>query len=451
MTLHIQHDRLAQLLMKSDPTLGLDAARIQLERAAVVISIGRAAAATVAGQAALLTVAECAVRSFRGGVYLQSEFDEAICVGNYMPLPLRRMLLAAGCRTDQAPDHAIQIHIGRDGHTPKTRLVCWTDGWIANVGPSGPTEEPRPGNELSGALAGAMLVTEAFRMAVLGDVVAGKRTQRLSPLTPHNLAPAGIDLDLLPSAMWVLGLGNLGQAVLWVLGLLPYADPGAVHLVLQDMDTSGPENRDVQILTTASWLGSKKTRSAATWAENRGFKTTIVELPFGPNSVRDAMQPGLALVGVDNIATRRMAARSDSGFDLVIDAGLGATPTEVFDIRIHGFPGSREPIAAWPNVPPIQSDANVEIGADLAKLVFQGRLDRCGALTVAGQSIGIPSTAIAAATIQIAQACRAIREGLYCDLVDVSLTNPSRAAAHEAQFSRARVLLFEEARRKPYS
>ena len=42
MTLAIQHDRLAQLLMKSNPTLGLDAARIRLERAALAITIGEA-------------------------------------------------------------------------------------------------------------------------------------------------------------------------------------------------------------------------------------------------------------------------------------------------------------------------------------------------------------------------------------------------------------------------
>ena len=228
MTLHIQHDRLAQLLMKSDPTLGLDAARIQLERAAITISVG-GATQTTWGQAALLTIAECAVRSFRGGVYLQGDFDEPVCIGNLMPMPLRRMLLAAGCRSEEPPAHAISIYVGVDGETKKGRLCCWTDGWVANVGPSVPPHEPRDGNELSGALAGAMIVTEAFRMTALADLVAGKRTQRLSPLTPQNPEPTGINLDLLPSGMWVLGLGNLGQALLWVLGLLPYTDPKAVQ------------------------------------------------------------------------------------------------------------------------------------------------------------------------------------------------------------------------------
>ena len=432
--------------MKSDPTLGLDAARIQLERAALCISAS-GAANTPWGQAALLTVVECAVRSFRGGVYLGEEFDKTVCVGNWMPIRLRKMLSTAGCRAGEAPPHAVRLHIGSEPNRKSAKLYCWTDGWVGAVGPSNPSREPRPGNELSGALAGAMAATEAFRMAALSDLVAGKRTLRLSPLTPDNPEPLGMDLDLLPSAMWLLGLGNLGQALLWVLGLLPYSDPSEVRLVLQDTDACGPENQDIQILTKPHWLAQKKARMASEWARDRGFQTTINELPFGAKTFRESTVPGLAFVGVDNIETRRFAARVDTGFDLVIDAGLGSTPPEIFDIRIHGFPGSREPSAAWPDLPAVLSNEDRDLGADWRKLIAQGRLDRCGAITIAGQSVGIPSTAVAAATIQVAQACRAIKEARFCDLVDVSLANPSRSTTHETVFSRARFLLFEEARR----
>jgi hypothetical protein len=40
---------------------------------------------------------------------------------------------------------------------------------------------------------------------------------------------------------------------LWTIGLLPYADTGAVTLVLQDTDTAGAENLQVQILTKPAW------------------------------------------------------------------------------------------------------------------------------------------------------------------------------------------------------
>jgi hypothetical protein len=445
-TLQIHNDRLVQLLMKADPTLGLDAARIQLERAALVISAG-SAVKTRWGQAALLTIAVCATRSFRGGVYLRGDFDAKVRVGNWMPIPLRRMLIAAGCRSEDVPDHAISLFVGADDGKEPAKVHCWADGWMAVVSPNGAKDSIHEGNELSGALAGAMAVTECFRMGALGDLIAGKRTQRLSPLTPSVADPQGLELSLLPSSMWILGLGNLGQALLWVLGLLPYADPCAVQLILQDLDLSGPENVDIQILTEPQWMKIKKTRSAAAWSEERGFRTAISELAFSPTTVRSDDQPGLAFVGVDNIETRRFAAHPGAGFDLVLDAGLGATASEVFDLRVHGFPGSRTLDEAWPMPDDQPSDREKALAAHLATLVSQGRLTRCGAFSIAGQSVGIPGTAVAAATIQIAQACRAIMTGRFCDLVDVSLLNTSRAETHETKFERARVLLFEEARR----
>ncbi len=124
---------------------------------------------------------------------------------------------------------------------------------------------------------------------------------------------------------------------------------------------------------------------------------------------------------------------------------MGATPTEVFDIRIHGFPGSRAIKQAWPDILPIAE--KLELAPDLAKLVSQGRLDRCGAFSIAGQSVGVPGTAVAAATIQIAQACRAIRDSRYCDFVDLSLTNTNRSVANEVAFGNARYLIFTEARK----
>jgi hypothetical protein len=283
-----------------------------------------------------------------------------------------------------------------------------------------------------------MVASEAFRSQVLKDLRAGRRTLRVSPLTPANPEPAAaMRLERLPARCWLLGLGNLGQATLWMLGLLPYADPGAVELFLQDGDAAGAENLDVQLLTRFAWVGRNKTRAAADWAEARGFQTTIIERRFAGGFRRTPDEPGLMFVGVDNLETRRAAAAEQAGFDLVLDGGLGATAAEMFDIRLHGFPGSRTPQAAWPPVP---VPAEKLPGAALSRLVEQGRLPICGALQIAGQAVGVPSTAVAAAAIAVAQACRAISGGAYCDRVDLSLTDPKRAAAHEHELPRMGVL-----------
>jgi ThiF family len=443
MRLSPAQDRQVQLLLGADPGLDFDAARQRLERAALVVSAGDASRLPW-GQAALLTIVECAVRMFRGGVHVVGGFSDPVIVGNRPPVPLRAALIGAGCRNVAAPAHAIAIYVGADLSAPANAIRCWADGWVATASPRAPDAELLEGNEISGALAGAMAASEAFRAAVLNDVRGGKRTLRLSPLDPADPQPAGTPLEHLPGRCWVLGLGNLGQAVLWFLGLLPYRDPGSVQLFLQDVDVVGPENLDVQILARPAWIGRKKARAAAEWAEDRGFRTSIIEQRFTDTSRRGKDEPGLAFVGVDNLPTRRAAASTAASFDLILDGGLGATSAEVFDIRVHGFPGNRDPISAWPDPPPPRDRP---LSGALTQLVEAGRLDLCGAMTIAGQPAGVPTTAVAAAAIEIAQACRAIETGSFCDLVDLSLLDPKRVATHQTTLARVGVLPTASARR----
>jgi hypothetical protein len=440
MNLAIEDDRLAHLLMRGDGHAGYDEARRRLDRAALVLTAD-AAAVLPCGQAALLTAAECGVRMFSGRVYLGSDFGDATAVGQLCRWPIRRHLELAGCRPTNAPEHAITLHVGADRRRMQHGAMCWTDGWAGLVGIEAPAGPPSGGNEISGVLSGAMGIGEVFRSAVLGDKLACRRTSRMSALSPGREDIDDINLAYLPAAFWMLRIGNLGQAALWTIGLLPYSDPGLVSLFLQDADKSELSNLAVQVLTKPSWIGRKKARSAASWAEVRGFGTTIIENKLVEGTKRSADEPGLALVGVDNLAARRAAAGST--FDLVLDAGLGATPSEIFDIRIHGFPGARSPEQAWPE-PDLQPE--IPLDASLQELVDAGRIDRCGALTIAGRSLGVPSTAVAAAAIQVAQACRAVRDGGFFDLVDVTLVNCRRATGRRQALARPGILPFVQAR-----
>jgi hypothetical protein len=57
-------------------------------------------------------------------------------------------------------------------------------------------------------------------------------------------------------------------------------------------------------------------------------------------------------------------------------------------LRNHGFPGARSPAQAWPE-PDVHLEASLD--GSLQELVDAGRIDRCGALTIAGRSLGVPS------------------------------------------------------------
>ena len=140
-----------------------------------------------------------------------------------------------------------------------------------------------------------------------------------------------------------------------------------------------------------------------------------------------------------NYGRSSLHAAVGSNFDLVLDAGLGATAPEIFDLRIHGFPGARSPAQAWP-------EPEAPLDVSLQELVDAGRIDRCGALTIAGRSLGVPSTAVAAAAIQVAQACRAVRDGGFVDLADLALVNCRRATGRRHALARPGILPFVQAR-----
>ena len=149
---------------------------------------------------------------------------------------------------------------------------------------------------------------------------------------------AGSGIGEIACERLLIGLGHLGQAFLWTLGLLPYGSPGEVNLVLQDYDELVEANESTSLLTTRKHLGERKTRAMALWCESRGFRTSIMERRFaGDFRVREA-EPRVALCGVDNALAR--ADLEDVGFGRVIEAGLGAGTQEYLAFQVHTFPGT---------------------------------------------------------------------------------------------------------------
>ncbi len=71
-----------------------------------------------------------------------------------------------------------------------------------------------------------------------------------SPDLDWRTAEAGPPMQYLPAALWLLGLGHLGQAYAWTSGMLPYAVPGDVCLGLVDFDRIVKGNTATQLLTT---------------------------------------------------------------------------------------------------------------------------------------------------------------------------------------------------------
>jgi hypothetical protein len=81
--------------------------------------------------------------------------------------------------------------------------------------------------------------------------------------------------------------------------------------------------------------------------ENAGLTTRIIERRAGSDFRAAQGERHVALLGVDNLLTRRLT--SGAGWTLAINTGLGDQPGNFDSILIHRFPGSRrsDEIPAW--------------------------------------------------------------------------------------------------------
>lgn len=86
----------------------------------------------------------------------------------------------------------------------------------------------------------------------------------------RSAASDGPRPEALPADFWLIGLGHLGQAVLWTIGLLNFADPSSVRMFLQDDDVVGRSTESTSMLTRSIDAKRSKARVCSEWAERGG-------------------------------------------------------------------------------------------------------------------------------------------------------------------------------------
>ena len=405
----------------------------------LAVEISATAAADPISQAALLTVVALGRRVFLGGVSVAGDLGADLAT----PLPLGRTLADAVTALGALPDGIAEttptIVIGggpadrREGFCIRTAAAGWRGGILPIHSELAPS--PGPAMPLAGMLSAALAINEAYLFVNGGMPVAGRRVLGLSLWQPDAdldwLAGDSGEPDLayLPSKLWLIGLGHLGQAYLWGLGILPYRCPGDVSLVLQDIDVITQSTESTSVLTDVELVGQKKTRVVAAWAERRGFTTSIHERLFDANFSRQGAEPGVALCGLDNPDGRR--ALDQVGFDLVVEAGLGRGHRDFRTMRLHTLPGSRPAAEIWNAAP---TGETVEDRPAYARLMAEGTLDRCGMTLLAGKAVGAPFVGAAAATLALSEILRLLHGGGVHQMIDLDLLSlDQRVASHHQQ------------------
>jgi hypothetical protein len=406
------------------------------------IEVGSEVATSRDHQIALLTLINIARRTFLGGV-------------NIIGVPKSRLLvpLANAETIDQAARLLGGTPLcGRDREWP-TALIgnvahsavapCWQvtwDGWRGGVVPvqDGRRLQERPSGGLAPAFAAAACAAEVFMFHAGDHPMAGHRSAGLSLWSPGTDWLAEDDTEpqftFLPSRLWIIGLGNLGQAYLWLLTCLPYQQGSDLELMLQDHDRLGPSNESTSVLTFHEMIGDMKTRAIAEWLEEKGFRATVEERRFGEWSHRAPYEPAVALCGVDNALAR--ASLEEAGFGLVVEAGLGAGPQAFRSFSLHTFPSSLSAAQLWGN-----DSAPNEL--DISKLpAYQAsnhpNLDECGLVQLASRTVGVPFVSVTAGALAIAELLRRLNGGPSFEVVSGSLT-----ALEDVEISSVRCDIYE--------
>lgn len=432
-------NRVVKLVMDSGEAQTLAEAQQIVNGYKLAICVGADIAGSATRQAALLTAVNTARRCFLGGVQVAGDLDMPLLVPWRTSKTVREAIVdLQGTSVPKADAEIPSIVIGEvpdSGTNGEFSVRATFNGWSGGVVPTDGGERLEEQIEFvpAGILAGALAVGEAFQFVRGDHGLAGRRDIGLSLWRPERDinwldADAGPRLNYLPSRLWLIGLGHLGQSYLWTLGLLPYAAPQEVQLVLQDFDSIVIANDSTSPLTEQSLIGMHKTRAMARWCEGRGFRTVIHERRFATNFQLDENEPALALSGVDNISARVDLDRV--GFRYVVDAGLGRGPHEYLTFQVHTLPASRSAHTIWNRPPDTTIEAQSLVGTVAYQALANERsLDECGLVTLAQRTVGAPFVGIVASTLAIAEVLRLLSDGPRYEIVDGDLrTLDSRQA-----------------------
>lgn len=318
------------------------------------------------------------------------------------------------------------------------------DGWIAKVGPAQllarlPEREYCP---LSGVLAGSLAISELFLSFAEISIEATRRTVGLSlwqpDADPDDASALGIPLEFLPEELWVLGLGHLGNAYLWSLGTLPYANPAKCNIYLNDYDKIEAENVETGLLFSRRNIGAYKTRTSSRWLERLGFQTRMVERPFDSDFRCRTDEPRLAFCGFDSNPARRDLP--SARFLRVVESGLGGTQNNFDTISLHTLPNPRTAGELWPDLSDEQEVKRIahqkQVATENGAYSQLGK-DECGLFELAGKSVAVPFVGAAAGALVVAESLRMFHDGPAFTDIKLALSVPAIRAAKRGDNYRA--------------
>jgi hypothetical protein len=387
----------------------------------LTIEVGSEIIASRDHQVALLTLVNCARRTFLGGVHVVALPEAPLLPDLVAAKTLGEAVVALGGILVDVPVTAGPTAIIGSVALSTRSFPSWQLTWSGWRGGVIPSPSQRLSEEASGglgpAVAACICAAEAFLHLAGDHPMAGRRASGLSLWQPganwlrdDTTEPR---ITYLPRRLWFIGLGNLGQAYLWLFGALDYAKRSEAEFVLQDFDRLAESNDSTSLLSHLDLVGEMKTRSMSAWLERQGFRTFLEERHFGACSRRAASEPSVALCGVDNKLARSHLEKA--GFEWVIETGLGAGPAAFKNFSMHTFPSSMSASALWADIENVArnpAESQPAYGTDK-----HPSLDECGLAQLASRTIGVPFVGLLAAAFAVSEILRRLHGGAAFELI----------------------------------
>lgn len=398
----------------------------------VLIIAGAATCTSRAGQAAVLTAIATAVRAFSEVTVCLDCPSRKVVGGPHAGRRLGDVVASEGAQLVDdisSPPHQVIVI----GETPvelrpeRHWIAATWSGWSASTGPSAEnthahttdaaadidpvhTADGDPvgarcgeNNCVAAVAAGALAVAETFFVLMCeGESVSVARRVCLNLWLPGSTTERGPAMTYAPSRWWLLGLGHLGQGYAHVISWLDYANPSAVQVVLQDTQLAVPANHSTGILTPGDPRNQRKSRIVAAALDRCGLETVVVERRMSAQTPVGDEDMHVALVGVDNLPTRRLI--DQFGWKTAIDVGLGAGVRDFDGMTVRRLPGQPSAtVPAWQDQPGSSGSSVVDMEAPA--------LDTCGVAELNGVAVGASFVGVIAGAVAVAEATRVLHGG----------------------------------------